>query len=246
MTEKELVRDFTWPELLEYNISFLKGEKQGTFYHGGPLLSDQVPEDLIALQNLGIFTDNGQGTQTERGLTPQGNPYLEEQRAYLDAYLPLSIAAQVLHGARRDPEVVFEITLIRTGKQIYVSDELVTSWARDRKGFSLTKDKEAASDEELKDEPWRYFTNMIGPGVDGFKYSMMNAKTFTQWNEWVEDGLCFLFIADKEYGQEPKSMPARILGYLAKTGGTRRTKKVKHKSRNRKMRRTRYLFKDNR
>jgi hypothetical protein len=70
--EMDLVRDFTWPELLEYNISFLKGESQGTFYHHGPLLSDQVPEDLIALHKRDIFTEDGQGTQTTRGFTPQG------------------------------------------------------------------------------------------------------------------------------------------------------------------------------
>ena len=148
----------------------------------------------------------------------------------MNAYLPLSIAALVLCGARRDPEVVFEITLIRTGKQIYVSNELVTSWA-DKNGFSLTKGKQAASEAELNGAPWIYETNMSSPSVDNFKYTMMDENTFTQWNEWVEDGLCNLFIADKEYGQEPKSMPARILGYLdAKTGGTRRSKKSrKHK-----------------
>lgn len=202
------VRDYTWPELLEYNICFLKGEIQGTFYHAGPLISDQVPDDLIAITKRGMFTTDGQGAQITKGLAYDTHlPYLNIQRAYLDAYLPLSIAEQILRGASRDPEVVFELTLIRTGQQMYVSEELASLWENGN-SFSLTKSKITAPEGK-----WKYYTNVPSKAVDGAMYVMIEEE-FTRWNEWVEDGLCYLIIADKEYGQEPKSLPVRILGYL--------------------------------
>jgi hypothetical protein len=225
--ELQIVRNFTWPELLQYNISFLKGEKEGTFYHLAPLLPDQVPEDLIAIQKRGIFTCDGQGAGTETGIREHDSlPYIEKRKAYLQAYLPLSLAAQVLRGARRDNEVVFELTLLRTGEQIYVSNELDTLW-KEGKSFSLTKDK--LTD---KENPWDYPTNISGP-MGSFD-AVMNESTFARWDEWVQDGLCVLIIADKEYDQEPKSMSLRILGYLdAKTDyslGGRRSHSMKRKT----------------
>jgi hypothetical protein len=191
--------------LLEYNIRFLKGETRGTWYHGGPLITDQAPDDLIAVAKQGIFTTEGQGAEVREGLTYDTRlPYLHEQRAYLDAYLPLSIAEQILRGASRDPEVVFELTLIWTGQQMYVSEELASLW-ENGDSFSLTKSK-------VEGKPWNYYTNAT-KGVDGAMYVMTGAE-FTRWNQWVKDGLCYLMIADKEYRQEPKSLPKRILGYL--------------------------------
>ena len=210
----ELVRNFTWSELLDYNIEFLKGERQGTFYHAAPLYSDQVPEDLIAITKRGMFTTDGQGTELDS---------TTKQKAYLYAYIPLSLAEQVIRGVRLDDDVVCEIRLIRRKQTIYVSDELATLH-KNRDKFSLTQDREEES------ESWRQYTNYWGNTETLSDDFLM--EQLTRWDEWVHDGLCFLFIADKEYGQAPKSMPGRILGYLdAKSGGTRRRRKQKKKSR---------------
>lgn len=95
--------------------------------------------------------------------------------------------------------------------------------------FSLTKQKKTD-----KENPWHYYTNFNGPMVYGIKYGQMNESTFARWDEWVQDGLCVLIIADKEYDQEPKSMSLRILGYLdAKTDyslGGRRSHSMKRKT----------------
>jgi hypothetical protein len=215
------IKGFTWSDLLEYNKSFLRGEKKTTFYHAGPLFVDQVPVDLIKLHDLGVFTDNGQGTQLAKGYDEVF--YEVEQRAYLNAYMPIQVARKFIREARKDPEVIFEVSQIRNGKQLYLSDEIRAAWA-DPGYVSLTRDKGAATEEALAAKPWSDFTTQSEPMAGLYD---MERKKFKNWYNWVCDGLCYVFIVDKEYGQEPKSMAERLITYLMAAGGGGRTKRRK-------------------
>jgi hypothetical protein len=208
--------DFTWQQLLDYNKAFLRGEKKTTFYHASPLVSDQVPSDLIKLHDLGVFTLDGQGAETT-------DTY--QQRAYLTCLMPRDVMVKFVINARKDPEVIVEVSLIRAKRQVHLSKELRDAWTTGPGYLSLTRGKEKPEMAE-----WEDYTTNPEPMV--MLYAVEDKK-FRNWSKWIKDDyLCYVFIADKEYGQEPKSMPARIVGYLTATGGRRRHTR-KHKSRNR-------------
>ncbi len=214
--------DFTWQQLLDYNKAFLRGEKKTTFYHASPLVSDQVPSDLIKLHDLGVFTLDGQGAETT-------DTY--QQRPYLTCLMPRDAAAKFYFNARKDPEVIFEMSLISVKRQVYLSKEIRDAWTIGPGYLSLTRGKDKPEMAEWED----YTTN---PEPMAMLYAV-EGKNFSNWDKWIkEDKLCYVFIADKEFGQEPKSMPARIVGYLTATGGRRRTRK--HKSRKNRARNTRF------
>lgn len=229
------IKDFTWADLLEYNKAYLRGEKKATFYHAGPLLVDQVPEDLIRLHDLGVFTDNGQGTELEKGYNEKtGQHYVIEQRAFLNCYMPLDIARKFIREARKDPEVIFEVSQISNGSQLYLSDEIEAAWI-DPGYLSLTREKGAALEETLAAEPWSDFTTQSEPMLGLYA---MERQHFKKWYHWVCTGLCYVFIVDKEYGQEPKSMAERVVGYLTAVGGggKRKTRSKRKHSKSRKSR----------
>lgn len=217
------IKDFTWSELLEYNKAFLRGEKKTTFYHASPLLPDQVPADLIRLHDLGVFTIDGQGTETQKGYNKNSKEFYEiEQRAYIDGFMPLDVARKFIREARKDPEVMFEVSQISLGAQLYLSDEIEEAWSSPAGNVNLTREKGAPTEEELAAVPWSEYTNSWGPMQ---MLSDMEAQKFKNWYKWVCMGLCYFFIVDKEFGQEPKSMAERVVGYLTAAGGGRRTKR---------------------
>ena len=231
------IKNFTWGELLAYNIAFLKGEKKSSFYHAAPLLSDQVPSDLIQLHELGVFTIGGQGTQISEGYNKKtGLFWKEQQRAYLDGFIPRPLAQKLISEAKKDPEVVLEVSEILSGQQLYLSSELVRAWARPPHYFSLTRAKAAKKKEDVDADSWEDETT--NPGPMGFVPDLENVH-FKNWYKWVCDGLCYFSFIDKEYGQEPKSLPARMVKYLTESAGgkrrksksTRRTKKRGKKTR---------------
>jgi hypothetical protein len=229
---------FTWKELLAYNISFLRGEKKATFYHAGPLWEDQIPTDLIRLHELGVLTVNGQGTGLEEGYNENtGLFWKEEQRAYLDGFIQRDQANKLIQKAKDDPEVILEVSEILTGKQIYLSPEIAQAWAHPPHTLSLTRSKVAAKKEDVNASEWENETT--NPSPMGGVYELERIK-FKNWYRWVCGGLCYFSITDKEYGQEPKSLPERMIAYLTAAGGKRRKSKSarrRHKKHGKKTRR---------
>jgi hypothetical protein len=231
--------NFTWKELLEYNKAFLRGEKKATFYHAAPLLADQVPADLITLHDLEVFTIDGQGTELEEGYNEKTQEHWQvEQRAYLDGFIPKLQAHKLILKAKEDPEVILEVSEILSGEQLYLSPEITEDW--ETQGYvSLTRQKGAPTKEELPDLEWEDYTKTREPM--GGVYELEN-QHFKNWYKWVCGGLCYFQIVDKEYGQERKSMPARMVEYLTAVAGGRRRRRRKptrkHKKHHKKARKT--------
>jgi hypothetical protein len=229
------IKDFTWTDLLEYNKAYLRGDTKTTFYHAGPLLADQVPTDLIKLHDLGIFTDNGQGTEIDKSYNEESNEYYEmEQRAYIGGYMPLAVARKFIREARKDPEVIFEVSHIRSGSQLYLSDEIRAAWA-DPGYVSVTRERGAASEEALAAEPWSDYTTNPEPMLMLY---IMEKQGFKQWYNWVCKGLCYFTIIDREFGQEPKSMAKRVVDYLTAAGGGSSRRKTRSRRKHSKSRKS--------
>lgn len=200
-----------WDQLLAYNISFLKGKRKSTFYRGTPLPLDKVSADLIKLNEMGVFTVDVQGTELDTGYNKEtGEHYEIEQRAYLCGYMPVLHAQNFILNASKDPEVIFEVSEILSGQQLYLSREIEQAWSA-ASYVSMTREKAAAIKEELSALPWEDFATWHFPM--GGVY-IMKDKNFKNWDNWVRSRLCYFFIVDKEYGQEPKSMPERLVKYL--------------------------------
>ena len=232
------IKTFTWDELIHYNIAYLKGEKRSTFYHSKSLLDDQVPEELINLHKMGIFTLDGQGNDDVSYLD-NNTYYMYQQRAYLDGILPLALVEPLLKGARRDVNVVFEISHIKTKTQLYLSQGLKNKWDNNL-SFIETRFRTGASEEDAMKAEWHEQTGTPEPMA--MLYLLEN-NGFINWNTWVEDGLCYFSIIEKDFGKSDISMPARILKYFEDhainykmEGGKRRgryTRKHRHTRRTR-------------
>ena len=203
--------NFTWEQLLEYNKAFLREEKKSTFYRDGPLFADQGPSDLIELHDLGVFTISGQGTHITEPFSKDKIVSGYQHRAYLVCFMPLDITRKFVSEAQKDPEIIFEVSYIKLKRQLYLSDEIRTAWTTEPYDVVLTRGKESPSIKTLEEAEWFSYTVNEGPME---KIYVLEDKHFRHWGEWVEDGLCYVFITDKEFGQEPKSMPARVVSYI--------------------------------
>jgi hypothetical protein len=141
----------TWQDLLEYNKAFLRGELQGTYYHGGPLLEDQIPLELLAVHEHGAFTIDGQGSLSpsvgdieefpptvslhvqqqdcQRGVevtrhgTFGGGAFATFQRAYLLAMVPRRLVERIIAGLRDEAdEVSGALCDMKTGEEVFSSE----------------------------------------------------------------------------------------------------------------------------
>jgi hypothetical protein len=212
------ITEFSWPELLEYNKSFLRGELNATFYHGAPLWDDQVPDELIKLHDLGAFTHDGQGPQSiicwnrER----KESVFLQ-QRAYLSGFMPIDLAQKLVRQAKEDPEVVIEVYKISDNTPLHVSPEITAALANP--GYDVvTRQKIAKTEAELYEKEW---DNVSAHYDWTISANIMKEQKFKYWDKWVSEGLCSFHIAEKTYIElwadlvnAPSSMPERVLGYL--------------------------------
>ncbi len=217
------IKDFTWDELLEYNIKFLKGEKKTTFYHASPLVADQVPEDLIELHKLGVFTIDGQGVEKRHKCYTPDKPddkphcYAYQQRAYLTGLMPISAAKKIIKEAKKDKDVYFELTVIIDRTILYLSKEIGNLWKVGHP-IIMTRHKEVAGNiHDLIKATWKGLT--ANPEHMAMLYELEDQQ-FKHWDKWLaEDELCYFFIVDAKFGQEPKSMAKRVVEYLTKAPG---------------------------
>jgi hypothetical protein len=217
MTTKPLT-DVTWLELLEYNKSFLRGEINATFYHGAPLWHDQVPEELIKLHDLGVFTLDGQGPISSICWNRERKESVFlQQRAYLSGFMPIELVQKFVCHAKEDPKVVIQVHKISDNKLLYESPEITA--ALTNPGYDVvTRQKIAKTHAELDEKTW---DNVSAYYDWTISVNLMKEQKFKHWAKWVNEGLCSFEIIEKDYmelyahlANVLTSMPERMLGYL--------------------------------
>ncbi len=210
--------EFTWSELLEYNKSFLRGDINATFYHGAPLCNDQLPEELIKLHDLGVFTHDGQGPKSHMAWNRETKEsVLLQKRAYLSGFMPIELAQKFVCLAKEDPNVVIQVHKISDNRLLYESPEITAALANP--GYDVvTRHKIAKTMSELDEKEW----SDVSAHYDWtISVNIMKETKFKHWDAWVEEGLCSFDIIDKDYMElwadlvnVPTSMPKRVFGYL--------------------------------
>lgn len=94
----------TWQDLINTNISFIKGEIPETFYHGGPLDEETTNnkdfyDAILEMNEKGLFTDESQ-------------PYIKTnnsgQQSYVSFYVQISRAETLKNLLKEDDTIFFE------------------------------------------------------------------------------------------------------------------------------------------
>lgn len=203
--------NFTWDQLLEYNISYYKGDLKESFYNVGPV--EETPEGIIELHKAGIFVPTiCDAVKQKREFSEFRSMYVDHYgRSYMDAFVPLALAKKIMEKAKQDKDVIFELCSISSEKTLYVSDEIKQAVESNR-SIHLTRFRDAYSEEELEDLPFKpseTYRNLIDCMDPLYLVDFKHRKS------WIDSGLCGLFICDKEFHQTSKSMAKRVLEYLA-------------------------------
>lgn len=96
----------TFDEMLQYNVEFLKGERNETFYYAGSVAKDQSMEELIVLNDpakpFRMFTFDGQGKF--QGMS-RFDKHPVKQRPYLSAYVEETTAKSLATFLSKHTEV---------------------------------------------------------------------------------------------------------------------------------------------
>ena len=103
------VSKLSFTELIQYNLKFLNGELDKTFYHGGPVDPETLPllDKLKSINSLGFFTIAGQPSLCEgptfisktkkvNGKTEGNFYYKSEQKSYLIGFIEKSESTKKL------------------------------------------------------------------------------------------------------------------------------------------------------
>jgi hypothetical protein len=211
----ENVKNFTWDELINYNLSYVKGIRKYTFYCCGPYDEEEDVENIAELIKTGIFVMDGQTGGTSEYVQPNGEKRRYNDKAFLHAYVPLEQAKKIVEKAKHDPEVVLDMSMISTKEPLYSSPEIETALEKD--GYlSLTRykfiDRYPNMVNLSKKNPFVYTHCTYSKRQGGF-YEMKDVG-FTHLNTWIQAGLCYMFIAEKEFCKNEKSLAGRIVEYL--------------------------------
>jgi hypothetical protein len=129
----------TWGDLLYTNIAFLTNRMWGTYYYLDRFSSeDPAPaaasgNNLIELAKAGVFTVNGQDSSCDEQ---------QQQRAYVDAYVPQAMEAALVARLHRDPRIYFRAINFSTMKVEDTVPEEFSDTAKNGRTFvyCLTRD----------------------------------------------------------------------------------------------------------
>jgi hypothetical protein len=133
-------------------------------------------------------------------------------KSFLEACVPIEKAKRIIEKAKKDPEIVFDMSLISMKINLYRSPKIEENWKR--KGyFSLTRYKPMAKITDFSKKN-KFIDDFCTYSVHLGAIESMEDVEFTQWDKWLEEGLCCLFIAEKDFCQEMKSLPQRVLDYI--------------------------------
>lgn len=106
----------TWKDLCETNVKFLQGEYKQTFYHWGPIdrETNELVEDLIELNKLGIYTTNSQPY-----LDTINEPNGSRQISYVEFNCEISIGLRLFPVLLQNPDIYFNILSVGKTNPIY-------------------------------------------------------------------------------------------------------------------------------
>lgn len=160
------VSKLSFTELIQYNLKFLNGELDKTFYHDGPFDPETLPllDKLKSINSLGFFTIAGQPSLCKEGVVTvnsktkkvndktEGNWYYKiKQKSYLVGFIEKSESTKklllYLHKNKND-KVHINIST-KDGK--YISNFPGT--------YNVTKESTRKSEDKSWSK-WRLYTNI--------------------------------------------------------------------------------------
>ena len=159
MTFVKWKRVKTFDDLVRVNATFVRGKLKLSPYSCGPLMPDSLPlvPNLLALHQFGLVTTNGQSNECRYDqLTRGGDRYFEsEQKPYIRFTMLKSEAGTKLISELMDSDRF--IIIVTDG----TTEEVETNMAESIEKYNVTRDRSSAATlKELKEIPWREFTNL--------------------------------------------------------------------------------------
>jgi len=151
----------TYRDLLNTNLLFLQGKVDATYYHNTPILQETVPllTSLIKINDYGFFSTQGQpGTCTTGKSAINNKQFIEEQRGYIEGYVPSQIAPALKSYLQKRKDIYFTMTLPDTTFTHNIPENKLFRHGGKLK-FNVTRDNWLNKDGQISKRPWRLYTN---------------------------------------------------------------------------------------
>lgn len=170
-----------YSQLIAANVMFLQGKLDRTPYHGGSVDEETLPllDELIEINQLGFLSVCGQPALIHTFFSDRTHKWIsEEQRPFLEGYLPKSLVPQFIKYMETQTEYMYHMYELIPPSFLFrwFNPERLTIrciWTSAPEALNVTRDKAHTQLEGLESEPWHYYTNIYrdvqGYDFEGFR-----------------------------------------------------------------------------
>jgi hypothetical protein len=189
LTNADYERVATFQDLVDINISFLRGLRKQTYYHATPLDEETLPlvDKLVDINEHGFYSTGGQPGLLEYNQNGPLGIYSMEQKSFLEGYCENNLVTQALLEYLDTGRENYYFMVYSQKQGVPIRGNMPATY---RTSYNVTRDKLIR-----KHNDWRYYTNL----------PLRNCYFDESGYEQVDDiiGKClFIQIAAKEYGPE--------------------------------------------